>query len=982
MTDITYSGYNWQSLYYSGGYPYTYCYSYYYMAYYPSWYASSGSQARLSYNTPFDLSAVGRDNIQLSFYFSHWTSYAYDGNVAIQVSTDGYTWNTIDTVYRYDGTSGWYLHTTDLSAYADSTIYIGFLATSDWWGDMFLDDVAIKAPATSAPPVVEYDQFAPFSIASGETIQVTFPEWTPAAYHVEENVNYNYDLYAAAPLAGDPSPSNNIKTKVINLFYPYLHDIQVDGIITPVADGVAKTYPVQLQISNQGQFPERNFFVGCVIGLLLGNFIDEDFSNGVPPAGWGANIGNWQSSQSNYAGGVAPEATFNWYPSAYGTWRMWTNAIDTTGQTNLALSFKEYVNDYNGGYSLGVETSTDGGYTWQNVWYQPGGPCPATEITINLGAAQGIGSANFQAAWVFYGDSFNINYWFIDDAKMQAPQVINEYDESAAVASWLHPGDTLVLNYPDWTPLNLNVGQVSGTFDYMAVGTQGFADSNPSNDIAMAGFKLTYTHDVTVKKITSPAQGRDDVYLHFDDGTNYNSIGLTSGGTFEAGIRLTPTELADYAGDTIDLIHAHYAMEKTFGGMASGKIKIYDAGTSTAPGDLLMEQAFTPPTTPSWFDVALDAPVAIDGAKDMWIMIEWTHGAGEYPAGCDAGPAVDGKGDWLGLSGTWVEAQIYGLDYNWNLWGRVHEGGGGGGGAPQVSVYVKLGATKDISAVVNNPGTFVESGMTCDATMLYWVDPEGNGTQVYQDSVADITLAPLGGEQALTYDPFTFSELGVYGLYVTIPLGTDDKPSNNQKIIGIGSDGTAPVSTHSVSPITPNGNNGWYVSDPTITLTATDDMSGVGSIMYSIDGATPVPYSAPFKITTNGNHTITFYAVDKVGNQETPSHSFVIGLDKDQPNIILNKEVLINKIRYTAVVSDNTSQIEKVEFWIGPYLQYTAVAPGPYQWVLTPIPHANMTITAKVFDKAGNTNSADQGSVTFDLPAQSQQASHQTTIRV
>ena len=33
----------------------------------------------------------------------------------------------------------------------------------------------------------------------------------------------------------------------------------------------------------------------------------------------------------------------------------------------------------------------------------------------------------------------------------------------------------------------------------------------------------------------------------------------------------------------------------------------------------------------------------IDETKDIWVVLEVTHLAGEYPAGMDPGPAVDGK---------------------------------------------------------------------------------------------------------------------------------------------------------------------------------------------------------------------------------------------------------------------------------------------------------------------------------------------------
>ena len=42
----------------------------------------------------------------------------------------------------------------------------------------------------------------------------------------------------------------------------------------------------------------------------------------------------------------------------------------------------------------------------------------------------------------------------------------------------------------------------------------------------------------------------------------------------------------------------------------------------------------------------------IDGSEELWIGFSMTQPAGEYPAGCDAGPAEAGFGDMLTLDGV------------------------------------------------------------------------------------------------------------------------------------------------------------------------------------------------------------------------------------------------------------------------------------------------------------------------------------------
>jgi len=166
-------------------------------------------------------------------------------------------------------------------------------------------------------------------------------------------------------------------------------------------------------------------------------------------------------------------------------------------------------------------------------------------------------------------------------------------------------------------------------------------------------------------------------YIHFDDGTNTNSLGLTAGGTFEYAIRITPTELSGYDGWELSSVRHHHAWSGGAGPSVSGNIKIYDEGTATSPGTLLYSQAYTTLAVPGWEEYELDTPVVIDETKDIWVCLEVTHLAGEYPAGMDPGPAVDGKGDWIALSGAWQEIQDLGFDCNWNIWAGLEEGGPG-----------------------------------------------------------------------------------------------------------------------------------------------------------------------------------------------------------------------------------------------------------------------------------------------------------------
>jgi hypothetical protein len=89
-------------------------------------------------------------------------------------------------------------------------------------------------------------------------------------------------------------------------------------------------------------------------------------------------------------------------------------------------------------------------------------------------------------------------------------------------------------------------------------------------------------------------------------------------------------------------------------------------------------------------------------------------------------------------------------------------------------------------------------------------------------------------------------------------------------IFEVYADGIAPVSTHRFD------NTGLYKmkgktyisGTANLTLAATDEVSGVENIYYSIDSADYMVYTAPIRLETEKEYIIKYYAVDHVGNAE------------------------------------------------------------------------------------------------------------------
>ncbi|MCA1622137.1 MAG: family 10 glycosylhydrolase [Acidobacteria bacterium] len=100
-------------------------------------------------------------------------------------------------------------------------------------------------------------------------------------------------------------------------------------------------------------------------------------------------------------------------------------------------------------------------------------------------------------------------------------------------------------------------------------------------------------------------------------------------------------------------------------------------------------------------------------------------------------------------------------------------------------------------------------------------------------------------------------------------------------------DTLAPVTTAAPAPATPDGQNGWYTTDVGVTLSTSDNCSGVASTEYSTDGGqTWHPYAGAFTVSTEGTNFVLYRSTDVAGNAETAG-SLVVKIDKTAPALSL-----------------------------------------------------------------------------------------------
>lgn len=174
----------------------------------------------------------------------------------------------------------------------------------------------------------------------------------------------------------------------------------------------------------------------------------EDFSAGLDA--WtvqGEGLENWGIAQTNKAGGTVPEAEMNWNPAFVGISRLVSPVINTSGYTELSLSFSHFIDPYvaNTGFWVGVETTSDGGATWNQVWelnWLGGDNYNAFEVLI-LNTPD-IGSANFQFCFKYRDDSYQIDAWDIDNVTLGEQASLDVTPLSiSGFENLLHEGDVV-----------------------------------------------------------------------------------------------------------------------------------------------------------------------------------------------------------------------------------------------------------------------------------------------------------------------------------------------------------------------------------------------------------------------------------------------------------------------------------------------------------------------------------------------------------
>ena len=160
------------------------------------------------------------------------------------------------------------------------------------------------------------------------------------------------------------------------------------------------------------------------------SYISEHFDSDDLPTNWtfeGEGSSNWSIWKTHQAGGEPNEIKLYWKPSFEGTARMVSPAINLTGISEMVVSFKAFLDNYQDKpHKMGVATTSDNGATWNTAWEN-------TYASHNQGqhnivktvSTPDMGKENVKFCIYFSGTSGNINGWYFDDIEIYTLDELN-----------------------------------------------------------------------------------------------------------------------------------------------------------------------------------------------------------------------------------------------------------------------------------------------------------------------------------------------------------------------------------------------------------------------------------------------------------------------------------------------------------------------------------------------------------------------------
>jgi hypothetical protein len=167
----------------------------------------------------------------------------------------------------------------------------------------------------------------------------------------------------------------------------------------------------------------------------------------------------------------------------------------------------------------------------------------------------------------------------------------------------------------------------------------------------------------------------------------------------------------------------------------------------------------------------------------------------------------------------------------------------------RVAIFVRAGALPPTTSKSVNPAANAAGWNASNVALTFTATANGSTVKDIRTSVNNAAEVIHNGSTATVN--LTTDGIHSVGYYSTDTDGHNEVTQYTTVRI----DRVKPVTTQSFA-------------SGKLTLTASDDRSGISKTYYKLDGSTEVEYTAPIDIAA-GNHTVEYRAVDVAGNSET-----------------------------------------------------------------------------------------------------------------
>jgi hypothetical protein len=227
----------------------------------------------------------------------------------------------------------------------------------------------------------------------------------------------------------------------------------------------------------------------------------------------------------------------------------------------------------------------------------------------------------------------------------------------------------------------------------------------------------------------------------------------------------------------------------------------------------------------------------------------------------------------------------------------------------------------------------------------YRIRPEMKVQSTDRETYVSKTMMKVGAGEWKRYEG---AEILAEGDYSVQAYGVDsDSYRGETASLRVRSDETAP---ESVMIRTQNyGQNGWSLGAVTVTLSATDAVSGVDRIDVTKDSGSAQWYTNPLDFTEEGAHSLRWNAVDKAGNTEAERTESIL-IDLFDPTVSATQRSEKGITLVTLEATDSGSGIERVEYMLD------SGAAVSYQNPIALTERGTHEILYRALDKAGRSS--------------------------